>query len=134
MAFVLSRLTFLTRDSSKLSSRLATIVLAERSEARIRVFHSHQHQDRRVLDKRSKVFLTCTALFSAVGLGYILYKWKDDIRRIETPAVPNRPVIRAVSLPPSDNNQNRDKYNFIADVVEISAPSVVYIEIKDNRM
>lgn len=28
---------------------------------------------------------------------------------------------------------NRSKYNFIADVVEISAPSVVYIEIKDKK-
>lgn len=80
------------------------------------------------------MFLTCTALISAVGLGYVLYKWKDDIRqRIETLAVPNCPVIHAISLPPS-HGQNRDKYNFIADVVEISAPSVVYIEIKDNRM
>ncbi|XP_029675631.1 serine protease HTRA2, mitochondrial isoform X1 [Formica exsecta] len=135
MAFPLSRLplTFLARDSSKLS-RFATIVLAERYKARIRVFHSHQHQGRRVNDSKSREFLTCTALISAVGLGYVLYNWKDDIwRRIENLAVPNCPVIHAVSLPPSNGNQNRDRYNFIADVVEISAPSVVYIEIKDNR-
>lgn len=135
MAFPLSRLplTFLARDSSKLS-RFATIVLAERHKTRIRVFHSHQHQGRRVLDNRSREFLTCTALISAVGLGYVLYNWKDVIwRRIENLAVPNCPVIHAVSLPPSNGNQNRDRYNFIADVVEISAPSVVYIEIKDNR-
>ncbi|XP_070154878.1 serine protease HTRA2, mitochondrial isoform X1 [Polyergus mexicanus] len=135
MAVPLSRLplTFLARDSSKLS-RFATIVLAERYNARIRVFHSHQHQGRRLNDSRSREFLTCTALISAVGLGYVLYNWKDDIwRRIENLAVPNCPVIHAVSLPPSNGNQNRDRYNFIADVVEITAPSVVYIEIKDDR-
>lgn len=54
-------------------------------------------------------------------------------RKIENMGGPNYPVIHAVSLPPSNGNQNRDRYNFIADVVEISAPSVVYIEIKDNR-
>ncbi|XP_050449591.1 serine protease HTRA2, mitochondrial [Cataglyphis hispanica] len=133
MAFPLSRLPFLARDSPKLS-RFATIVLAERHKTRIRVFHSHQHQGRKVFENRSREFLTCTALISAVGLGYVLYNWKDVIwRRIENLAVPNCPVIRAVSLPPSNGNQNRDRYNFIADVVEISAPAVVYIEIKDNR-
>ena len=34
---------------------------------------------------------------------------------------------------PADVSQNRERYNFIADVVEISAPSVVYIEIKDQK-
>ncbi|XP_072759380.1 serine protease HTRA2, mitochondrial isoform X3 [Anoplolepis gracilipes] len=126
--------TFLARDSSKLS-RFATIVLAERYPARIREFHSHHQQGRRVFDGRPKeLFLTCTALISAVGLGYVLYNWKDDMwRKIENMGGPNYPVIHAVSLPPSNGNQNRDRYNFIADVVEISAPSVVYIEIKDNR-
>ncbi|CAL1673570.1 unnamed protein product [Lasius platythorax] len=125
--------TFLARDGSKLS-RFATIVLADRYQARIRVFHSHRHQGRKAYDSRPREFLTCTALISAIGLGYVLCNWKDDIRRrIENLVVPNCPVIHAVSLPPSDGNQNRDRYNFIADVVEISAPSVVYIEIKDTR-
>lgn len=43
------------------------------------------------------------------------------------------PTVHAKSINLTDINHNRDKYNFIADVVEISAPSVVYIEIKDNK-
>lgn len=33
----------------------------------------------------------------------------------------------------NDLKGRRQQYNFIADVVEVSAPSVVYIEIKDGR-
>lgn len=131
MAFPLSRLPqiFFVKNGSKLS-RFATIVLAEQHQCGIRMFYSHRHQNRRTFDSGSRRFLTCTALVSALGLGYIFYNWKDDIRRrIENLIVPNCPVIHAVSI--SDGNKNRDKYNFIADVVEISAPSVVYIEIKD---
>lgn len=129
MASPLSRLprTFLAKDGSKLS-QFASIVLAERHQPGIRVLHSHRHQGRRTFDNGPRQFITCTALISALGLGYVLYNWKDNIRRrIESLVVPNSPVIHAVSM----SNNNRDKYNFIADVVEISAPSVVYIEIKD---
>ncbi|KOC61006.1 Serine protease HTRA2, mitochondrial [Habropoda laboriosa] len=32
-----------------------------------------------------------------------------------------------------NGNDNRNRYNFIADVVEVSAPAVVYIEIQSNK-
>ncbi|EZA62774.1 Serine protease HTRA2, mitochondrial [Ooceraea biroi] len=107
----------------------STIFVLVKQNTKPRAFHSQQEKWR--LHERTR-FLTCTALLSG-GLGYALYNWKDDIRRkIGNLGIPNYAVTHALSPPSSNNRQNRDKYNFIADVVEISAPSVVYIEIKDN--
>ncbi|CAG9794919.1 unnamed protein product [Diatraea saccharalis] len=39
----------------------------------------------------------------------------------------------AATVVKNDLKGRREKYNFIADVVAVSAPSVVYIEIKDGR-
>lgn len=41
--------------------------------------------------------------------------------------------LLAASPIENDLKGRREKYNFIADVVAVSAPSVVYIEIKDGR-
>nr|XP_012222811.1 PREDICTED: serine protease HTRA2, mitochondrial [Linepithema humile]XP_012222812.1 PREDICTED: serine protease HTRA2, mitochondrial [Linepithema humile]XP_012222813.1 PREDICTED: serine protease HTRA2, mitochondrial [Linepithema humile] len=132
MAFASSRLplVFLSKKSLNVS-RFTTIVLAERY-AKVRAFHS-QRQARRVHSINGKGFLTCTALIAGVGFGYLLYNRRDDIRqRIGNLGVPNLPVVHTISLSSSD--ENRNKFNFIADVVEVCAPSVVYIEIKDNRI
>lgn len=43
------------------------------------------------------------------------------------------PSVKAASIFSKDLKGRRGQYNFIADVVEVSAPSVVYIEIKDSR-
>lgn len=128
--------TSLARASSSSVLRLATLVFAER-HAGTRTFYSHQQRQQQQNGRGiggARRLLTCTALVSAAGLGYALCNWRNDTRHgIENLAVPNCPVVHAVSLPPSDGNRNRDKYNFIADVVEISAPAVVYIEIRDNH-
>jgi len=130
MAFLSSRLPwiFLTRNSSNVS-RFTPIVLAERY-AKVRAFHS-QKQERRWPGINGKGLLTCTALITGVGFGYLLYNRRDDIRqRIENFGKSiNFPVVHTVSLP---SDENRNKFNFIADVVEVCAPSVVYIQIKDN--
>ncbi|KAL4711574.1 hypothetical protein ACJJTC_003591 [Scirpophaga incertulas] len=41
--------------------------------------------------------------------------------------------LSAATVVSNDLKGRREKYNFIADVVAVSAPSVVYIEIKDAR-
>ncbi|XP_014485986.1 PREDICTED: serine protease HTRA2, mitochondrial isoform X2 [Dinoponera quadriceps] len=127
MAVPWSRLrTWLAKRRAGLSPYTVT-VLAER-HAQIRPFHSQQKQ--KVHGKRAKDLLTYTALAS--GFCYAAYKWKDDAReRIKRLGICNYLVSQAIS--PPGNGDNRNKYNFIADVVEISAPSVVYIEVKDKK-
>ncbi|XP_011871993.1 PREDICTED: serine protease HTRA2, mitochondrial-like isoform X2 [Vollenhovia emeryi] len=133
----------LAKASGASVSRFASLAFAER-HAGARTFHSCQQQQQRQQQQRqqqqqhgrrvgsggAREFLTYTVFASAAGLA--LYDWWSDDRRIVGLAVPNWPAVRAIS-PPSDGNRNRDKYNFIADVVEISAPAVVYIEIKDSN-
>ncbi|XP_078032655.1 HTRA2-related serine protease [Augochlora pura] len=84
-------------------------------------FFSTNRQNGPTSNDTAKYVLTYTFLFS--GFSYILYKWKNNFISI----------VNAKSINVEDVNHNRDKYNFIADVVEISAPSVVYIEIKDTK-
>ena len=72
--------------------------------------------------------LTCVTLS---GICCAFYSLEDEKKSI----IYSRPLLSSVSAAsiPHDVNNNRTKYNFIADVVEISAPAVVYIEIKDQR-
>ncbi|XP_055699441.1 serine protease HTRA2, mitochondrial-like [Phlebotomus papatasi] len=60
---------------------------------------------------------------SAIGIGSYLRK-RDDASIF--PA-----VLAAIKMPPSGR---RKEFNVIADVVDIAAPAVVYIEIKDTRI
>ncbi|XP_015116393.1 serine protease HTRA2, mitochondrial [Diachasma alloeum] len=78
--------------------------------------------------------LTSGAVF---GVGYLLYKWRREFLECINPSTIGSTLFPSVHAGKNffvtDISQNREKYNFIADVVEISAPSVVYIEIKDQK-
>ncbi|KAL0129715.1 hypothetical protein PUN28_001760 [Cardiocondyla obscurior] len=142
MASSLSRVPCisLVRANKSKISRFTTLAFTER-HAGTRTIHSyHQQQqqkqqhERRVESNRARTFLTYTTLVSgAASICYALYNWRDIRQKIINLTVPCCLVVHAISLPPSDSNKNREKYNFIADVVEISAPAVVYIEIKDSN-
>ncbi|KZC11170.1 Serine protease HTRA2, mitochondrial, partial [Dufourea novaeangliae] len=96
----------------------------------IKSFHTRP-QKQRTFNKNTKEILAYTFLFS--GLSYIWYNLRNDSDNGNRKQFSLTPKVAAKSINVLDINHNRDKYNFIADVVEISAPSVVYIEIKDNK-
>lgn len=64
--------------------------------------------------------------FAVTIIGYKLYK--DNKSRFAF-----IPAVNAASQLSGSLSGRRRQYNFIADVVEAVAPSVVYIEIKDSR-
>lgn len=75
-------------------------------------FHSRNNEK-----EQQKSYYFSGVLAVAVGfIGYVSYREK---------------LLAATKV--ADLKGRRKQYNFIADVVEVSAPSVVYIEIKDGR-
>ncbi|EFN79184.1 serine protease HTRA2, mitochondrial isoform X2 [Harpegnathos saltator] len=132
MVSFLSRLSwsFLVKRHTNLSR--CTLTVFTEPCTQIRPLHSQQQQQRKVHEKKGNNLLTYTVFVS--GLCYAIYKWKDDIwQGIKSFDVYKYSVVHATSSQPPSNSQNRDKYNFIADVVKICAPSVVYIEVKDTK-
>lgn len=91
--------------------------------------HDHKNRSR---EKSFHRFITYATLFTS-GICYSLYNSEDEERNI-LHSIKNVvfPTVAAKSAT-SDVSNNRDRYNFIADVVEKTAPSVVYIEIKDQK-
>lgn len=81
---------------------------------------------------RSSTFLAC-ALVSGSALGYAFLKSQEDFPSVQDVVNSFIPTVSASTINLMDVSQNRTKYNFIADVVEICAPAVVYIEIRDPK-
>ncbi|KAF7991193.1 hypothetical protein HCN44_002755 [Aphidius gifuensis] len=63
--------------------------------------------------------------FCSFGIGYVIYKYKNNIINYIDDKIILIPVVEAAKLITTNVSENRERYNFIADVVEISAPSVV---------
>lgn len=84
-------------------------------------------------EKSYQKFLTCAALFTSSLACLAFYNSDDERKQLFS-------QFKEIILPPvfakdasGDNNKSRNRNNFIADVVEVSAPAVVYIEIKDQK-
>ncbi|XP_058808013.1 serine protease HTRA2, mitochondrial [Phymastichus coffea] len=109
-----------------------TVIVFSRNFRQSRYSNSHSHEYKYKNQPRSfHRFLTYAALFTS-GACFASYKLEEK--------KPVYPTLRDVIFPsvyaksaPTEVYNKRTKYNFIADVVEISAPAVVYIEIKDQK-
>lgn len=88
-------------------------------------------QDNRIYGRSGRHFLTYTLVIS--GIGYFLYKKRNDFYERFRDFTFGMPVVRSATIFTPSLVDYRERYNFIADVVEVSAPSVVYIEIKDEK-
>lgn len=110
------------------------VYYSERSNG-LRPFSRHEHHEngnREESFRRRLLTYAATLFTSAAGICCCaLYNLEDERRKNFFRAVREAifPSVAAKSI----DVFNRDKYNFIADVVEISAPAVVYIEIKDQK-
>uniref|UniRef100_A0A182PR27 Serine protease HTRA2, mitochondrial n=1 Tax=Anopheles epiroticus TaxID=199890 RepID=A0A182PR27_9DIPT len=75
--------------------------------------------------------LGISATFALAGVFGLLACTQTDERRKRREAYPW--PFRLLPTVSASTRSNRKQYNFIADAVEISAPAVVYIEIRDRQ-
>lgn len=84
----------------------------------------HQHDGK----KDHNILKVLSGLGVGIALGF-MYRNREQLNlSSDRRLVPNVFAATKKSLA-----GRRDQFNFIADVVEVSAPAVVYIEIKDTR-
>ncbi|XP_023315394.1 serine protease HTRA2, mitochondrial isoform X1 [Trichogramma pretiosum] len=127
-----------TQRSINSYQQLAVLVCAD-TPCSIRQFSAHEQQRHRrggdYEKKTSGRLLTYAALSGLCCAVYGLSSDDDDRRSSAWCAIKNAvlPGVSAASIIPTDVKSFRNKFNFIADVVETAAPSVVYIEIKDHK-
>lgn len=98
----------------------------------IRSFHRFHQKEKWHYDRLKSTFFTKYTRNRIVGpcvsIALIggMYFWKNDWKKSWN-------YIKELSMPTVNAKNLRQSFNFIADVVEDVAPSVVYIEIKDTR-
>lgn len=106
------------------SSQILALVYPERFYGlQYLTLHKHKKENHK---KSYYKFITCATFFTS-SICWAFYNLDEERKKF----LYSFKEIVFPSVFARDNNRN--KYNFIADVVEVSAPSVVYIEIKDQR-
>ena len=105
-------------------------ILLRTFSANNRILTSNIHNKRYWNDNRNenyKKYGLTTILLATSGIGLLgFYEWKRKFSLLPT-------IEAATKVSSNDLKGRREKFNFIADVVEVVSPSVVYIEITDTR-
>lgn len=121
----------------------STIALSACSISHHQSFHrdyrQQQHQQHRNDQHRSQWTRLQKCAVVSAGIGCVaLYTLQNTNNSHTHPfswSVSAAAVVEPVATTTANlaKKRNRQQFNFIADVVEVSAPAVVYIEIKDLR-
>lgn len=108
----------------------------------VREYGQNTRQDEKQNDNKFRNLSIGFGIFGTIGLcfGYFLHEELDQFLTKGSPLVYIRtalnPIVNAanpIDTNPPAKGSSRIKFNFIADVVDKCASSVVYIEIQDSR-